>query len=222
LEKNVPLLKVGRDVKHSSVCHDIDHQEFWVEGRFENYKVTLPLLGAFQMDNAAAAAAGLEALVERGFTISKDNIEKGLAAVNFPGRMQIVRKNPLIVLDGGHNPGAAQRLKESLLEYFLPTNTILVIGLSGDKDISGVIDALSPIFSHVITTRADNPRSISPEKLVEEFVSRGIQTESSANVSEAITKAISIAAEDDLICITGSLFVVGEALAYIRSLPNES
>jgi dihydrofolate synthase / folylpolyglutamate synthase len=212
LEKSVPLIEVGKDVVPKPLCHDYKHQELWVEGRFENYKVSSPLLGQYQLNNTAAAVAALEVLVEKGYQLSKDAIEKGLGKVVFPGRMQIVNLNPLIVVDGGHNPGAAHSLKESLLQYFEPVNSILVIGVSGDKDIPGIVKELAPIFNKVIVTRADNPRSIKPEVLFTEFAKYGIQSQITPNIATALNEAKNLASQDDLICVTGSLFVVGEAL----------
>lgn len=216
MAKKVPLLKVGRDVIPETLSHDFDHQDLWIEGRFENYKISIPLLGRYQLDNTAAAVAALEVLVERGCEISKDNIENGLKKVDFPGRMQIVSRNPFIVVDGGHNPGAAHNLKEALLQYFEPVNSILVIGVSGDKDITGIVDELAPIFNRVIVTRANNPRSAKPEALKAEFAKHGIEAQISPDISSALAEASSIAGEDDLICITGSLFVVGEALGHLK------
>jgi dihydrofolate synthase / folylpolyglutamate synthase len=218
LEKQVPLLKVGQDVIPKGLCHDFDHQELWVEGRFENYKISIPLLGEYQLNNAAAAVAGLEALVERGISICKDDIEKGLARVNFPGRMQIISRNPFIILDGGHNPGAAIRLRESLVQYFEPVNTILVIGASGDKDVDAVVKELAPVFNTVFVTKANNPRSCAPERLAAEFAKYGIQAQITQDIPTAIKKAKTIATADDLICVTGSLFVVGEALEHINNI----
>ena len=77
---------------------------------------------------------------------------QGLARVDFPGRMQIVSRHPLIVVDGGHNPGAAHNFKEALLQYFKPAKSILVIGISNDKDIAGIVKELAPVFNMVIAT----------------------------------------------------------------------
>jgi dihydrofolate synthase/folylpolyglutamate synthase len=217
LEKGASLVKVGKDVIPKSLCHDFEHQELWVEGRFENYRLSIPLLGQYQLNNAAAAVAALEALVERGHLITKDNIEKGLAKVAFPGRMQIVGRKPWILVDGGHNPNAAHNLKESLIQYFEPINSILVIGVSGDKDIPGVVNELAPIFNHVIVTRANNPRSAKPETLAAEFAKNGIEAQITQDITTALKQAKELAAQDDLICVTGSLFVVGEALAHIKT-----
>jgi dihydrofolate synthase/folylpolyglutamate synthase len=168
------------------------------------------------LDNTAAAVAAVEVLIERGERISQEALLKGLARVEFPGRMQIVSRHPLIVVDGGHNPGAAHSLKEALSQYFKPSKTILVFGASNDKDIAGVVRELAPAFNIVIATRANNPRSTKPEVLAAEFAKQGVVTRLAEDIPKALTEAREIAADEDLICVTGSLFVVGEAIEYLK------
>jgi dihydrofolate synthase/folylpolyglutamate synthase len=139
--------------------------------------------------------------------------------VDFPGRMQIISREPLIVVDGGHNPGASRSLKEALRRYFKPLNSILVIGVSNDKDIPGIVKELAPLFDKVIATRADNPRSTKPEVLAAEFNKFGKESQVFENIPLALAAAQAIAGKRDLICITGSLFVVGEAIRHLSSPP---
>ncbi len=215
-EKGVKLIRVGKDITRQEISHDFDHQDMEVHGRLGNYLVSIPLLGQYQLDNTAAAVAALEVLMERGVQLCKDDILNGLARVDFPGRMQIISRNPLIVVDGGHNPGAAHNLKEALQHYFKPNKTILVIGVSNDKDLAGVVKELAPVSDLVIATRANNPRSTKPEVIAAEFARYGIQTRIAAGIPEALAKAKLMAGTNDLICATGSLFVVGEAIGQIK------
>ncbi len=221
-EQGVKLIQVGSDVKRRSLGFDFDHQLIEVEGRLDQYRVSLPLLGQYQLDNSAAAVAGLEVLIEKGYHVTKKNILDGLAKVEFPGRLQIISRNPLTVLDGGHNPGAARNLKDALLNYFTPDKYILVIGISGDKDMAGIIKELAPVFRTVVATRANSPRAARPEVIAAEFAKYGSQTALSENVPQAISMARGLASEKDLICITGSLYVVGEAIASIRRYTPDS
>jgi dihydrofolate synthase/folylpolyglutamate synthase len=210
------LIKVGQEVIRKSLYHNLQHQFLEVKGRLDNYQITIPLLGSYQLDNTAAAIAALEVLIEKGYSITREAILKGLAEVDFPGRMQIISRNPLIVMDGGHNPGAAYSLKQALEQYFKPVRAILVIGVSSDKDISGLIKELVHLFNQIIVTRANNPRSIQPEVLAVKFAGYGIPVMTAEDISKALTEAIAIAGKEDLICVTGSLFVVGEAIEYIK------
>lgn len=219
-QKQVKLIQIGRDVKSCSQSYNLHNQSLTVKGRLADYIVTIPLLGHHQLDNAAAAVAALEVLSERGFAIKKDAIAEGLAKVEFPGRLQIVRQKPLIVLDGGHNPEAANKLKDALKLYFKPARSILVIGMSADKDMAAVVNILSPVFDQVIATRANNPRSARPGLLAGFFKAQGKSTATCENIHQALAQAGQMAGENDLICVTGSLFVVGEALKILTNQPG--
>ncbi len=218
-EKGAHLVRVGKEVTVKGLGHDLEHQELEVKGQRDSYKISIPLLGQYQLENTAAAVAGIEILIERGINISRDNLVKGLASVDFPGRMQIIHRRPFVVVDGGHNPGAARRLKEAIWEYFKPAKSTLVIGISSDKDIAGIVDELSPVFNQVITTRANNPRSSPPEVLAEEFSRHGKDASVTESVPQALREARATAQEDTLICATGSLFVVGEAIESVANSP---
>jgi dihydrofolate synthase / folylpolyglutamate synthase len=216
-EKGVKLIRVGKEINCRSLSYDFEQQEMEIAGRLDKYRVAIPLLGQYQLDNTSAAVAALEVLQERGYRITKENILNGLAKVSFPGRMNILSRRPLLVADGGHNPGAAHNLKEALLQYFHPERAILVIGISSDKDIPGIIDELFPVFDIVISTRAGSPRSAKPEVIAAEFARHGVKATISASVANALAEAKSMAGEQDLICVTGSLYVVGEALEYVEN-----
>ena len=216
LEKKVKLIEIGRDVTRQGLSYDFEHQEIEIKGRTASYQVSIPLLGQYQMDNAAAAVAGLEVLIEKGYKISLDQIKKGMAVVQFPGRMNIVSRNPLVVVDGGHNPGAALNLKEAILKYFQPAKRILVLGIAGDKDIPAIISELAPLFQTVIVTRAHSQRAAKTDRLAEEFGKHGITAIQIENVVQALEEAKKLATSKDLIVVTGSLYVVGEAKEYLE------
>jgi dihydrofolate synthase / folylpolyglutamate synthase len=218
--KGSMLIKIGRDVTCRSLGFDLHNQSLAVRGRLADYTVSIPLLGLHQLDNTAAAIAALEVLIERGFPVSKDAIAVGLSKTEFPGRFQIIGQNPFIVLDGGHNPGAACKLKEALQQYFKPARSVLVIGMSADKDMAGVVGELSPLFDQMIATRADNPRSASPESLAALFNAKIKLVTITESVPQALDQAKQIAGENDLICVTGSLFIVGEALKILTKQPR--
>ena len=219
-EKQVELIRIGREVAYRSLGFNVYNQSMIIKGRLDSYTVTIPLLGRHQMDNTAAAVAALEVLIKRGFRISGDSIVRGLLNVVFPGRLQVFGHKPWIVLDGGHNPGAAHMLKGALQQYFKPVKSILVIGMSADKDMAEVAAELSPVFDRVIATRANNPRSAPPEALAALFTAKGKPVTTAESIPQAIAQARQAAEENDLICVTGSLFVVGEALKNLTEQPG--
>lgn len=214
----VELIKVGSDVLWQGLGSNLSCQLLQVTGRLGSYELSIPLLGDYQLENAAAAVAALEALAARGFKISQDSIVSGLAEVSWPGRFQILSHNPLLVVDGAHNPGAAKRLRQSLKQYLDYDRAILVIGASSDKDIAGIVSELAPHFDKVIATRSQHPRAMAPATIVAEFKQRGIEAEATEDVPTALSLALSTAESVDMVCVIGSLFVVAEAIEHAEAL----
>ena len=220
------LVRVGRDVTWRGLGFRDNRQLLEVNSRLASYKIKLPLLGYYQQENAAAAVATLEVLAERGFDISRDSIITGLERVSWPGRFQILAREPLIVADGAHNPASARQIKLSLANYVKGCGNykkrdkpfdraILVIGASSDKDIAGIVSELYLLFSQVIVTRSRHPRAMAIAPIVAEFEKYGLQARVTETVPEAVSLALSMAGRGDSVFITGSLFVVGEAIEYL-------
>ena len=226
------LVRVGRDVTWQSLGFDLNRQLFQVRGILGNYELSIPLLGYYQLENAATAVAALEVLARSGFNISRDNITDGLAQVKCPGRFQILSRHPLLGVDGAMNIEGARRLKESLVQYFgsyirlegrSPLNNhasqaILVIGTSWDKDVAGIVSELVPLFDRVIVTRSRHPRAMTPAAVAAEFTKHGIEPQVVEDVDQAVSLVLALAGESDLICFTGSLFVVAEAIEQANRL----
>jgi len=208
----VELVRVGSDVTWQSLGFDSNRQSLKVKGRLNNYELSVPLLGRYQLENAAVAVAALEVLAEKGFRISRDSIINGLAEVNWPGRFQILSHHPLLVVDGAHNPDSARKLKQSLEQYFAFDQAVLVIGTSSDKDIAGIGSELFSLFDKVIVTRSRHPRAMAPALLEAEFARHGVETQVVKGIPTALSQALAQAGDRDLICVTGSLFVVAEAI----------
>jgi dihydrofolate synthase/folylpolyglutamate synthase len=206
------LVRVGSDVTWQSLGFDSSRQSLRVEGRLASYELSIPLLGQHQLENAATAVAALEALAEKGFHISADSITKGLAQVSWPGRLQIINRRPLVLVDGAHNPDSVRKLKQSLERYFDFDRAILIIGVSSDKDISGIVLELLPLFDKVIATHSIHPRAMPTASVVAEFSRHGVEAAATEDISTALPLALTLAGEKDLICVTGSLFVVAGAI----------
>jgi dihydrofolate synthase/folylpolyglutamate synthase len=212
LKQWAKLITVGNEIKWRAIDFDINHQTVMIHGRLGNYKVAIPLLGEHQLINTATAVAALEVLTERGLNIPVKSITRGMAHVDWPGRFQIIEYHPTIILDGAHNPDSALKLRQTLEQYFSYQKAILVIGASSDKDISGIADGLAPVGRHVVATRSRNPRAMAPERITAEFTRLNVAAEVAPDVATAISRAVSLASENELVCVTGSLFVVAEAL----------
>ncbi len=208
----VELVRVGSDVTWQSLGFDSSRQSLRVVGRLTSYDLSIPLLGQHQLENAATAMATLEVLAEKGFHISGDSITKGLAQVSWPGRLQVLSRRPFLVVDGAHNPNSVRKLKQSLEQYFDFDRAILIIGVSSDKDIAGIVSELVSLFDKVIVTRSIHPRAMATAPIVAEFSQHGVEAQETDDISTALPLALTLAGEKDLICVAGSLFVVAGAI----------
>jgi dihydrofolate synthase/folylpolyglutamate synthase len=213
-ERKAKVVQVGKDVTWHKISGDLHHQSVVIEGRTGKYQVSISLLGDFQLENAAAAVAALEILASEGFAISTADIAQGLARVKWPGRFQILQQHPMVLVDSAHNVASMKRLVNNIKAYFPHKRIFLVFGTSCDKDIPGIINELVPLSPQVIVTRTTHSRAAPLSALVDEFTKRGIEPQNRETVTEAISRALSLAEKTDIICVTGSLFVVAEALDY--------
>ncbi|MBN1863167.1 MAG: bifunctional folylpolyglutamate synthase/dihydrofolate synthase [Dehalococcoidales bacterium] len=214
--KQAELIMVGREVSGQSLGFDGKKQLLEITGRLDSYRISLPLLGGYQMENAASAVAALEVLKEKGYNITRDSIANGLARVSWPGRLQVLRRRPLVVVDGAHNPGAAHKLGLALKQYFKFERATLIMGASSDKNVSAVVSELAPLFDEVIITRSAHPRAMETARLKAVFEGQGKTAQVTGDVPEALALALDRARVRDLVCVSGSLFVVAEAISWLK------
>lgn len=204
--KNATLYEVGRDITFKEEAR----QTFSVSGISQDYPyLEVALLGDHQLMNAATAIGLVESLRFYDIIIGLDAISSGLKTTAWPGRLQILQEAPYIVLDGAQNRASAKALKEAVRKFFNYNRLILILGISKDKDIKGICEELSPISDEVILTKANLPRAEEPA-VIKRYIEKEART--APTVEEAIDMAQDTAAVSDLILVTGSLFVVGEAL----------
>jgi dihydrofolate synthase/folylpolyglutamate synthase len=213
-EKGVQIVQVGKDVTWHRTRADLRHQALLIEGRTARYQVSIPLLGDFQLENAATAVAALEVLASMGFVILPAKMAAGLAQVKWPGRFQILRERPAVLVDGAHNVASMERLVSNVKAYFPERRILLVFGTSVDKDIPGIVSELARLSPQVVVTQASHSRAAPPPTLAAEFAKHRVTPEVRPTVAEAISRALFVADETDVVCVTGSLFVVAEALDY--------
>ena len=212
INRGAKLIKADKTTTWQKLDSDLFQQTIQVQGRLGSYKISIPLLGQHQIENAVTAVTALEILAERGFNITIDNIVKGMANTNWPGRLQILNHHPLVVVDGAHSPESASKLIQALKEYFVYDKAILIAGFSFDKNISKIISELVPLFSKVIATHSIHPRALATLSVIAEFKKQGVEALATEDISVALPLALTMAGENDLICVTGSLFVVAGAI----------
>ncbi len=178
--------------------------------RFEHLPV--PLLGEHQAINCGLALALLDQLKAQGMNIDDQAAIEGLNQVKLPGRMELIRTDPRILIDGAHNAASMEALIQAAGQYIPYDSMVVIFGCSADKDIPGMLDQLMRGADKVIFTRANHPRAADPAELAEKYETRSEKTAQVAqNVTEAIRIAYNAISREDLICITGSFYLIGEA-----------
>ena len=204
--------------------YTLTNQEFFIHGFLKDYRLMTSLLGEYQGENIALTVAVVEHLQMRGVFISDQAIINGIAKADNPGRMEILSEQPLILLDGAHNPTGMMMLKESLVNDFEYQKLIIVLGILKDKDIDQMISIIIPVSECIIVTSSKNPRACDPLKLEEKIQQSGYSKELvvKESIEEAIDYSKTIAGKEDLICICGSLFTVGEARQYLMKKLSQS
>jgi len=229
-ERKAPLTLVGHDWTWERKGFDLKGQVLDVHchqkseagsstlGR-DYANLSIPFLGAHQLVNATTVVATVAELARQGVSLSPQNVAEGLKTTFWPGRVEVLNEEPLLVVDGAHNVDSARALAEALPEYFDYQRLILILGFSADKDIRAILRQLLPLAHQVIITRSKHPRAASFELIEEEISALGYKPLPSPNVEEALWQALRSAQEGDLICVTGSLFVMAEArAAWLESL----
>ncbi len=189
--------------------------------------VFLPLHGAHQAQNAALALAAVEAFVGGDEPLSEDVVRDAFAEVTSPGRLEVVRRSPTIVLDAAHNPHGAQALVDALEDSFTFSPLIGVVGVMADKDYEGLLSTLEPVLAHIVCTQNSTQRSMSASELAE--VARGIFGQDRVSVQPSLASAIDEAATlaevggvfgeglgSGGVLVTGSVVTVGEARALVN------
>ena len=172
--------------------------------------VLLRLHGRHQADNAASALAAVETFLG-GRQLDEGTVREGFASVTSPGRLEAVRHDPLVLLDGAHNPDGARALAAALIEEFVVDRRTLVVACLADKDLRGILRALAPATGRLIVTANSSPRSASAEQLSKEAEALGLVAEVEPDVPSAVRRAVDEAGESEAVVVTGSLYTVGEA-----------
>jgi len=210
--RKAPFWRVGREIRYRRNGARLN---YFGLARTER-DLDLGLVGKHQFRNASLALAVVELLEKRGFMVSSDHIRKGLYKARWPGRMQVVSKKPLMILDGAHNPDAMRILVDSVREAFQWKHLILVLGVMADKDISKIMRRIVPVADYILYTRPEYNRAAEPQVLMKEAAPFGKRGETVPTIPEALRKARGLSEPGDLILVTGSLFTVGEAMACLQ------
>jgi dihydrofolate synthase/folylpolyglutamate synthase len=227
-QRNAPLLQLDRDFSFSAIAGTVRSDEIQLprvrvrhQGREDEFAVNL--LGAHQAANAAVAVASLDVLRRLGLHLSIEATARGLAGVSWPARMEVMSTKPFIILDCAHNTASAQAVIDTLTSSFPPQPRTLLFAGSSDKDIAGMFRIFGPQVRRVIFTRyTTNTRAVPPEQLANLWRSlsetQGVEPELANDPREALQVALTTLGPEEMICITGSVFLAGELRPLLLSL----
>ena len=188
----------------------------WAPPRYQ-----IPLLGHHQVVNAAVAYAAIVEARNSGLDVKEADIHTGFLNVSWSGRFQILSRSPIIVVDAAHNRESALKLRIALDDYFPGQPVTMIFGASADKDIEGMLAELRPRVSRFAVTQAHHARSENPEVLAGFAHSHGVRVEEFAGVQDALHWAIENSRPGEVILVTGSIFIVGEAIETMKKIDME-
>ena len=225
-QRGAPLLSMAERFSWQKRRADMLGQSFALKGPSSVYELETPLLGDYQMENAATAVAIAETLRTQGVELDDASITRGIRNVHWPARLQVLatRDNGgrLLVVDGAHNPYSMERLVEAVRDHFPFERLILIFGALSGHSAAGMLRALLPLSPKVLATHSRHPRSASGATIAQAAAELGMEVVfASENVGEATRKALAMCGENDLVLGTGSLSVAAEITEEVQHIPPE-
>ena len=188
--------------------------DFSLEGQTFSYKgwrgLRIPLVGAYQMNNAAVVLETVEVLRQRGWSVSDEAVRQGLADTRWPARFEVLRRDPVFIVDGGHNPHGIRATAESLRRLFPGRKITFVTGVMADKDVEHILGLIVPLADQFFTVRPDNPRAMDAGELAARIEAMGAKATACASVRDGVDRAIQAEGPHGVACALGSLYMSGE------------
>ena len=188
--------------------------DFGLEGQTFSYKgwrgLRIPLVRAYQMNNAAVVLETVEVLRQRGWSVSDEAVRQGLADTRWPARFEVLRRDPVFIVDGGHNPHGIRATAESLSRLFPGRKITFVTGVMADKDVEHILGLIVPLADQFFTVRPDNPRAMDAGELAARIEAMGAKATACASVRDGVDRAIQAEGPHGVACALGSLYMSGE------------
>ena len=217
LEADEVIAAVCR-ARNASLCQPdfsaIVPGDFSLEGQTFSYKgwcgLRIPLVGAYQMNNAAVVLETVEVLRQRGWSVSDEAVRQGLADTRWPARFEVLRRDPVFIVDGGHNPHGIRATAESLSRLFPGRKITFVTGVMADKDVEHILGLIVPLADQFFTVRPDNPRAMDAGELARRIEAMGAKATACASVRDGVDRAIQAEGPHGVACALGSLYMSGE------------
>jgi dihydrofolate synthase/folylpolyglutamate synthase len=238
-ERQSNITQVGEDFLFASLAHSLYNQTLLVWSRdeqdlanefidtsgrsdWEPARVTIPLLGFHQVENAATAYATIQILKSTGVSISEEDTKTGFSRVNWPARFEVIQHDPLVIVDSAHNRDSALKLRLTIDDYLADLPVILLFGASEDKDVDGMFTELLPRVKEVVATESIHPRALDSKTLVEIAHKHGVKASAVLPLEKALEHAMNLADGEAAVIAAGSVFIaagVKEAYASLQALP---
>ncbi len=200
-------VSLSRTAPVEPVSSGQEGQRFTYRGRGP---YSISLLGEYQVHNAAVVLETVDALRRRGWEISEKAVQSGLSQARWPGRLELVRRSPDVILDGGHNPQCMEALTRALGELYLGKKLIFLIGVLADKDWSTMLGELLPLAKEFYTITPDSPRAMSAGELADYLEKQGARAVPCETVRDGLDRALASSEPQDVVCACGSLYMIGE------------
>jgi dihydrofolate synthase/folylpolyglutamate synthase len=220
-ENDSAFTLIGKDVEFELTSHSIEGQTLQLSTRnLPPIKITIPLLGEHQGQNAAVAYAALKT---SGLDITDEAIQRGFESAKWRSRFEIARREPPVIFESAHNQDSFARMYQTLETYFPDKQVYLILGASEDKNLAGMFEVMKPKIKKLIATRADHPRAKEPELICQTAEQVGIKTEAVEPVKAALQRALELSENDGSIVLSaGSMFVTGEVMTAWDKMRRES
>ena len=190
---------------------------FGLDGQSFSYgawkDLQIPLVGVYQMRNAAVVLETVQVLRGKGWHISDAAVASGLKNTRWPARFEVLRRDPVFIGDGGHNPHGIRATAESLQRLFPGKKFTFVTGVMADKDVESILGLIVPLADQFFTVRPDNPRAMSAEELADRIRAMGAKATPCESVAAGVARAVEAEGKDGVACALGSLYMSGDVRA---------
>ena len=204
-ERNVSLRKADFD-SLNLLSHGLEGQTFDCGAR---KALALPLLGIHQLKNAAVVLSVIDTLIDKGWNITEENIREGMRTVSWPGRFDIVGREPLFIIDGGHNPQCIEALVVNIRDYLTDKKVIALTGVLADKDYADMYKPVMPYVREFVCVTPPNPRKLEAAELAKHLQGVGAKATACASIEEGVRTARALAGHDGVVLCFGSLYTIG-------------
>lgn len=209
-----------KDINHKILDESVDGTKYNLTGSVNYKDIQIEMLGHHQVMNTKTAIMAINVLKELGYNISDEAIYKGLKEAKWPARFELLTKNPLIILDGGHNVQGIEALVDSIKKYFPNKKLKITCGMLRDKDYEKMTSDLLSIGDSFITVMPDNDRALTAEELADIIKKNNKKAISSKSIKDAVNLALETREDNEMLVFCGSLYMIGEVRTLLKEKLN--